>query len=300
MLSAALSCAPAALGGETVRLEYGPRDGAVYEVAERFQRVTSFTDRQPVTDVRNRKTRVRVARTDVGYANSVQVLAVDLARDGRSVASPVFSAMEGLTLTYHLTPAGELSRIAGYGELADAIRSRMPGPLARTLAGSVRPDSMRQQEESAYRMVYGHLAGSELTLGVARASASGHALPYGGATPLYSVDVLTRDERDGRLRLVRRLNTDAAALASQFDTIDEAALTGATGWIRPIVPDNQTSISVEGSEETVVDPDGLLVASQRSTLRYAFSLRGQDGDPVPFRIRDTREFTAVRIDGPEE
>lgn len=287
----------AMLPAETLHLSYNPDDGALFEVTERFQRVTSFTDREPVTDVRERRSRVRIRRTNEGFANIATILSLTLTRNARNVASPVFAAMQELELTYHLTGTGQLIRISGYEQLPTALRAKAPGPMAETMLSMLNYNSLRRQDETAYREIYRELPGSSFELGEVRPAARGHALPYGGSTPLYAVEVFTGDASgDGRVRLERRFHSRPEALAMEFDGIDPADLIDAAGWLEPAVPENHASVSVEGAEETMFDPASMLISSQRSTLDYELSLKRSEGDPVSFRIRDSRQFTVEAIE----
>ena len=278
------------VGAEMIKLGYGPTDGAQFVVTERLKRVTEFTDRQPVTDIRERKYGVVVKHTDTGFANTATVQSLTLTRNASEVASPVFSSMAGLDLTYTLDADGKLLRISGYEDLPEAMRGRLPAGLATSMIQLLNHESLRRQDELAYRQVYGDLPGSTLEAGVSHPSAAGHALPYGGWLPLYSVETLHPATDAKPLRLVRRYNSDAATLAEECVGIETADLIAQADSLRPLLPENHEGASVRGTETTLFDSSGLLIQDQTVSLTYLLSLKQPEGDPVTFTIYETREF----------
>ena len=273
-----------------IELGYTPTDGSQFVVTERLKRVTEFTDRQPVTDIRERKYGVVVKQTDTGFANTATVQSLKLTRNASEVASPVFSSMAGLDLTYTLDADGKLLGIAGYEHLPEAMRGRLPEALATSMIQLLNHESLRQQDELAYRQVYGDLPGSTLEVGIAHPSAAGHALPYGGWLPLYAVETLHQATDAKPLRLVRRYNSDATALAEECAGIEAADLVAEAGSLQPLLPENHEGASVRGTETTFFDSSGLLIQDQTVSLTYTLALKQPEGDPVTFMIYETREF----------
>jgi hypothetical protein len=84
-----------------------------------------------------------VKRTEEGFANTAAVLSLTLTRNGRAVASSVFSSMEDLVLPYRLGKEGTLLGISGYEKLAEAMRAKLPEPPARSTIQLPDYDSLR-------------------------------------------------------------------------------------------------------------------------------------------------------------
>ena len=281
------------LPAETVQLLYAPSDGSLFDVIETTERQVDATNWDTATYSRTRLSRVRVQRSEQGFSNQTTVLSVTLLRNGSNVSSPVFSAMSNLELDYHLDEEGELVGITGYDQLAAATRAKLPESLARTLTGLLDYQSVQQADEDAYRRVYSVLPGTSLETASAIASAAMHALPFGGSVPLYAVDILERQpDESGSLKLNRRYHSDAVALAGEFEAIAESDLSAAGDGLQAMIPEGQSGVGVEGSVETLLDPDGLLVASQTATLEYNLSLSQVHGDPVQVQVLETRRFSA--------
>ncbi len=280
------------LPAETVELLYAPSDGAVFDVSETTERQVAGTNRDTVTDSRTRLSRVRVERLDEGFSNRTTILSVTLLRNGSNVSSPVFSAMSNLELDYRLDDEGNLVGITGYDQLPAATRATLPESLAKTLTGLLDYTSIQRAEENAYRRIYGALPGRSLETGVAVASAATHVLPFGGSLPLYAVDILERrTDAAETLKLTRRYHTDPVALAGEFEAIAESDLLATANGLQTMVPEGQSAVSVQGSVETLLDSDGLLVASQTATLEYNLSLSQSSGDPVEVQVRETGRFS---------
>ncbi len=77
----------ASLHAETVSVRYGSEDGMPLEIPEWFERPTTFIDRDPVTDVRDRRCRLRVRRTNDSFSNTATFLSLTLTGNGRAVAT---------------------------------------------------------------------------------------------------------------------------------------------------------------------------------------------------------------------
>ena len=280
------------LSAETVELLYAPSDGAVFDVSETTERQVVATNRDTVTDSRTRLSRVRVERLEEGFSNRTTILSVTLLRNGSNVSSPVFSAMSNLELDYRLDDEGNLVGITGYDQLPAATRATLPESLAKTLTGLLDYTSIQRAEENAYRRIYGALPARSLETGVAVASAAMHVLPFGGSLPLYAVDILERrTDAAETLKLTRRYHTDPVALAGEFEAIAESDLLATANGLQTMVPEGQSGVSVQGSVETLLDSDGLLVASQTATLEYNLSLSQSSGDPVEVQVRETGRFS---------
>ena len=280
------------LSAETVELLYAPSDGAVFDVSETTERQVVATNRDTVTDSRTRLSRVRVERLEEGFSNRTTILSVTLLRNGSNVSSPVFSAMSNLELDYRLDDEGNLVGITGYDQLPAATRATLPESLAKTLTGLLDYTSIQRAEENAYRRIYGALPERSLETGVAVASAATHVLPFGGSLPLYAVDILERrTDAAETLKLTRRYHTDPVALAGEFEAIAESDLLATANGLQTMVPEGQSGVSVQGSVETLLDSDGLLVASQTATLEYNLSLSQSSGDPVEVQVRETGRFS---------
>ena len=280
------------LSAETVELLYAPSDGAVFDVSETTERQVVATNRDTVTDSRTRLSRVRVERLEEGFSNRTTILSVTLLRNGSNLSSPVFSAMSNLELDYRLDDEGNLVGITGYDQLPAATRATLPESLAKTLTGLLDYTSIQRAEENAYRRIYGALPARSLETGVAVASAATHVLPFGGSLPLYAVDILERRTVAAEtLKLTRRYHTDPVALAGEFEAIAESDLLATANGLQTMVPEGQSGVSVQGSVETLLDSDGLLVASQTATLEYNLSLSQSSGDPVEVQVRETGRFS---------
>ena len=200
--------------------------------------------------------------------------------------------MSNLELDYRLDDEGNLVGITGYDQLPAATRATLPESLAKTLTGLLDYTSIQRAEENAYRRIYGALPGRSLETGVAVASAAMHVLPFGGSLPLYAVDILERrTDAAETLKLTRRYHTDPVALAGEFEAIAESDLLATANGLQTMVPEGQSGVSVQGSVETLLDSDGLLVASQTATLEYNLSLSQSSGDPVEVQVRETGRFS---------
>ena len=286
-----------ALLGETVNLVYQPPEGEAFDIVERFTRVTMSGEAEPVTDVRQREYRIQVLRTETGFSNTATVQGLTLTRNEHQVASPVFASMQDLQLIYELGADGSLVGISGYENLPEAMSGKLPATLANTMIRFLNYDSLRHQDEAAYREVYRGLPGATLETGVLRTAARNQPLPLGGSMPLYIVEGLAQSEAEGPLVVTRRFHSDAATLAAEFEGIEEAALVAAAGEMMPMIPEGHEGATLMGSEQTVLDLAGLLVAERTENLEYTFAVKNPDpeGMAVQHSISEMREFKASPV-----
>ena len=295
-----LAWAAGLLVAQSLPLRYAPADGAAFLVTETLERRTAVDGREPVTDSRERRSRLHVHESPTGYANRFTVLSQTMSRNGHVVASPIFAAMRNLELVQTLDRSGVLLRIEGYERLPSAMSNSLPEQLATTLAPMVNADSLRLQDEAEYRRVYGEVTGAAFEIGKPITRAGMHPLPYAGQVPLHSVSVLERlEDGSGRLRLTSRFHSDPDALAGEFASISEEDLVANAAGLQALLPGNHASASVQGSVVTMIDLDGVLVAEQQRNFDYLLDLNEPAGHSKTYRIRESRSYSAEPTPSPD-
>lgn len=311
---------------QPVELQYAPQDGAVFDVVETVTRVTSATGTDPatdsVTDVRTRESVVTVAAATVpdpdtvittpgltvdvipdstAFSNKVTIQSQSLTRNGDVIASPLHAALSGLELTYHVDSQGNLLEIAGYDGLGDSMAAKLPDKLAATLLKLVNHDTLRQQDRASYEEVQGPFTGGSVTPVSNEVSAASHALPSEGSVVLYAVSTIEAVADEDKIRLTRTFNSDAAALAMQFDGLEEATILEAKGMLASALPETYASASVSGSEEVLVQTGGALVESRTLELVAEWTLQAPEGTaPEVHKVEETRQFTASAVEMPAD
>lgn len=315
-----LTAALLTLQAQAVDLQYAPQDGAMFDVVEASTHVTTVGEADPVTDVRQRTSLVTVAAVSAAnpdtvittpgltvevvpdstaYSNQVTIVSQSLTRNGDAIVSPVHAALGGLELTYHLDSDGKLLAIAGYDGLGDAIAASLPDKLASTLVKLVNSDTLRFQDRASYEEVYGPFTEGSVTPVVNAVSAASQALPHGGSVPLYTVSTIETVDED-KIRVSRVFNSDAAALAGEFDGLDEDAILATRGTLEQMLPETYESASVSGSETVLVQVNGALVESRNFSLTSEWTLEASAGETaVTHKIAEEREFTATGVAVPD-
>ena len=318
-----LTAALLTLQAQPVTLQYNPADGTIFNIVETVTRTTELSGSDSVTDVRERTSVVTAAPVpdtsgqvttpdsntqtttpdspvqsvpdSTAFSNKVGIESQSLTRNGETIASPMHAALSGLELTYHLDANGKLLEIAGYDELSKSVASNLPDKLSETLLKLVNHDTLLYQDKASYEEVYGPFTDGSVTPVVNAVSAAIHALPYEGSVVLYAVSTIAVAS-DGKINVTRTFNTDAAALATQFDGLEEATISAATGTLVSTLPSTYTSASVTGSEQVVVAATGALVESRTFSLASEWTLQAPAGTTAPtHRVEDTREFTATVV-----
>lgn len=309
---------------QPVGLQYAPQDGAVFNVVETVTRVTTPPGDDPVivTDVRKRESVVTVAAVAVpdgdtvlptpdltgdvipdstAFSNKVTIDSQSLTRNGDVVASPLHAVLGGLELTYHLDAQGNLLEIAGYDGVRDAMTAKLPDKLAATLLKLVNHDTLRHQDRASYEEVHGPFTAGSVTPVVNEVSAASHALPSEGSVVLFAVSTIESLPDEGKVRLTRTFNSDAAALAMQFDGLEEATVLEAQGMLASMLPETYASATVSGSEEVVVQTSGALVESRSLALVAEWTLEAPEGTtPETHRVEETRQFMASAVEMPPD
>ena len=316
-LPLALTATLLTLQAQSVELQYAPTDGAVFNVVETVTRVTTPNEADPVTDVRQRESIVTIAAATVpdsdtstttpestaetvpdstAFSNNVLINSQSLTRNGDIVASPMHAALSGLVLTYHLDAKGKLLEIAGYEKLGDAVAAALPDKLAGTLLKLVNPDTLLHQDNANYDEVYGPFTTGSITPVANAVSATIQALPYEGSVVLYTVETIESLATEGKVRVSRTFNTDAAALATQFDGLEEATILATQGTLTATLPTTYASASVSGSETALVQVSGALVESRTYELDSEWTLQAPAGTtPATHRVKDTKQFTVTAV-----
>ena len=287
---------------QDVTLSYAPSDGAAFDVVETLTHVTSGTGEDTVTDVRRRESVVRVAaateREATAFSNTVTIRSQSLTRNDSDIASPLHAALGGLELTYHLGTNGNLLEIEGYERLGDAMAAKLPDGLAATLLKLVNHETLRHQDRASYEEIYGPFTQGSITPIVNQVSAASHALPREGSVVLYAVLTIAV-RQDEKIELTRVFDSDAAALATGIEGLDQATIEAAAGTLVPMLPQTYASARVSGRESVLVQPSGALVESRSFNLSAEWTLQADEGaDPPTFRVSDTKSFTATAVEPP--
>ena len=281
-----LTAGSLALQAQTVQIQYAPPPGTPIGVQETVTRVTTEAGGAPVTDVRVRQGAMIPVPMETGYANGFLVASSTLSRNGNAIVSPVLASMTGLTLSYVTDPAGRLVDIRGYEQLSAAMSQLLPEKLATTLSSLLSVDLLKQRDMAAYNEVHGPYAGGSIQLGAEQISVAAHELPHGGTLPLFAVTSAGPGDDGTTVQIGRTFNSDANALAAQFESVTAEALTGLTAAMTfPDLQEQYASATVSGSEQVVVQVNGALVSLRRKEMNYSVSrIMPAGGDAVPFEL----------------
>lgn len=291
------AAALAAFAAEPVEVRYAPVDGEAFIAASTVTRTTAVGGKKPKTDVGKTKSRVAAHRTEEGFENAVTVLSSRFEHEGHPIASPLFTAMEDIELTYRLDADGRLLSVAGYEKLADALKAKFPPAISQAMAPLLDYRSIRLRDEAQYRERYEDMIGRTFIPGEAQASAKTYALPYGGTIPLYVVTEARRQD-DGRLELRQTFGSDAEKLAAAHAAVDADALLAAAKNVKAPLPENYAAASVEGSGEIVLEPDTLFIVSRKSSADIALEILQPPKEPLKVSMRETREYAGERERAP--
>lgn len=300
---------------QEVTLQYAPADGQQFEVVETVTRIADLGGPGPTHEVRQRDSLVEVAAVSApdantenqgmtvdpvpestAFSNRVTILSQSLTRNDEEIVSPMYAALSGLALTYHLNVKGQLLEIAGYEGLGAAMAERLPDKLASTLSKLVNQSTLRHQDRASYEEVYGPYAEGSVTPVVNAVSAVSHALPQeAGSVPLYAVSTIERTP-DGKINVRRWFDSDSERLAAQIDGLDEAAILAVRGELEAEFPATYRDVSVSGHEEVDVQVAGALVERRILALTTTWSIVESEGaTPITRRVEVTREFEATPV-----
>ncbi len=285
---------------EAVTLAYEPADASIHEITETFSSVTTEGE-TTVTDVWERVSRLLVTCTDDGYTNSVTIKSQTISRNGNVVPSPMHTALAGLDLTHTLGKDGTLTSVTGYDLLPGKMAEAFAAPFASTMSDLLNVEALRQRDEETYRQIYAGILGEEMAVGVAMPMAESRLLPEEGQVILYAVSTLTRDGSgdDAVVKVTRRLNSNSTALATEFDGIAAATLNakGTEAKLSTMIPDDLAAVSVTGTDETVIDLDGLLIGKRTFSLTFNLTPKVSAGQTAKdVRVTQTLTFTATRVE----
>ncbi len=285
---------------QTIALSYAPADTSLHEIRQTFETVVTEGETR-VVDLWERASRLLVTCTDEGYTNSVTIMSQTLSRNGNPVPSPVHAAMAELGLTHTLTKDGTLVSVAGYDQLPRKMAEKFAAPFAATMGNLLNVESLRQRDEQDYQRLYAGILGQEMTVGAAVAKAENQDLPEEGHVPLYSVTVATREGTgdDALVKVTSTLNSNPTTLATQFDGIESTALTAIAteAKLTGVIPDSLVAVSVAGTDETVLDPAGLLIGTRATRLAFTLTPKVAAGEtPSVVTITQTRTFEATRVE----
>ncbi len=293
---------PNAVPEGSVKIEYAPEDGAIYDIIDRVTRVTVSGSSDPVTDVRERTSQLVIGQAEDGFANRVTIGSQSLTRNGQPIASPVFPALAGLALVYEVDAGGALTGITGYEAIGESMAAIFPAKLASTLDSLLSHEALAQRDAERYGEIHGPYAGAPvLKLVENEASAAVRSLPSGGSLPVYTLTTVSQSE--GTVTVRNAYSSDAMMLAGEMEGITEESLTALAAGLTADLPPAYASAMITGSEVTVIDVAGALVTARTVLMLYQHTLRQAPGTPagvaaVTNSLEVTSEFQAAKMAPP--
>ncbi|MGQ9807729.1 MAG: hypothetical protein ACUVSM_10120 [Armatimonadota bacterium] len=295
LIAAALgACQPAAAEENTQPVfRFAPANGTTWTEESTSRRTLLAAGLDPDEETLKVRIRYSVTRSDAGYTVVADPSGFEMTRAGKPVADPVQQVVNTTRVTYRLDAEGRLQSIEGYGSVLDAALRVAPKEMARSLPATLGEKVLQEKETSAWRARIGDAIGLPAETGTGWVSEGVTPLPDGRQARYYIVTVFTGWQQQGDRKLARlkfTFGTDSGKLQAQANDLarDTVRLR-----LRPRPVAELPGFSISGSGERLVDPETMIVHSEKSSRTIQIPLRGPKGQEMPVVLQETRETRLV-------
>lgn len=278
-----------------IKFEFNPPDGAVYEQISTRTRTLELPS-GPRTDVSETKSRETVAKTGDGFAIKSKFVYSTISRDGQPIANPISAAMEGLEVTFSISPDGQLREIKGFSGIIDAVKAKFPGPVAQMMIPLFNEDSLVQRERAEWEGRIGGFVGKSAGIGDVWMGEDEYPLPTGGKAKFYSATTFDSFvDCGGKKCVLVKFAYDSSSedLAKLVGKVagDLAKSAGADPGVATLT----SGVRITGAGQRIVDPSTMIVHSERieRTIKLEMDIGGQG--PQPATVHETREYKTTEI-----
>jgi hypothetical protein len=292
-IAAMAACPPAPAEEAQPVFRFAPADGTAWTEESVSRRTLLAAGVDPKEEILKLRIRYSVNRSGDGYVMTADPSGFEMTRGGTPVADPVQQIINTTRITYRLDAQGRLQGIEGYAGILDAAVRAAPKEMARSLPATLGEKVLVEKETSSWRARIGDAIGLPAEPGTGWVSEGVTPLPDGRQARYYVVTVFTGWQQQGGRRLARlkfTFGTDAGRLQSLADDLarDTVRLRS-----RPRPLDTLTGFSISGSGERLVDPETMIVHSERSSRTIQIPLRGPKGQEMPVVLQENRETKLV-------
>ncbi len=272
---------------------FAPGNGLSWTEESVSRRTLLAAGVDPDEDVLKLRTRYTVTRAGDGYLMVADPSGLEMTRGGKPAADAVQQVVNTTRVTYRLDAEGRLRGIDGYGGVLDAALRVAPKEMARSLPATLGEKALVEKESSAWRARVGDAIGLPAEPGTGWVSEGVTPLPDGRQARYYVVTVFTGWQQQGDRRLARLKFTFGTETARLQAMANDLARDTVRLRLRPRPVAELPGFSISGSGERLVDPDTMVVHSEKSSRTIQIPLRGPKGEQIPVILQEDRETRLV-------
>ncbi len=279
--------APAA--GNLIRFRFRPPDGTTFVETLKITKIKEADNGRRIAETGEARSRIVIRRTPGGYFWAQTLLSLEMTRDGKKVPRAAFSQLEGLSVTYELDEDGRFLKADGTGVIAERMRKMAPPAVSDWLASLLGEQNLAANAAHEWDARIGSFSGSEARPGEVRSGSQRMPVPGGGAATF-----LTTTRIDG---LVMCGTGSCARISFAFSSSDPeitAMIGKVTGDLWRMTRSGTTpqvqDLRIEGEGERLIDPDTMLIHSERVDRMTTVRLTAPSGAATG-TIRETREYS---------
>ncbi len=288
-LRCGLLCGIAALlSAEEITFRFAPPDGFAETVL--IRRGRTVTRGETVhKDVSETSFRWTVHKSETGYQIEKKTLSNSLARDGRTVASPMIDAMAGVKLTYAVNAEGRATAIDGYDGILENLKSKFPPQLMQSFGPLFNAASLKKGDLAEWQDRVERFAGRVIRIGEAWTSKENVPLRGGGRIVVHTATLFaawTACPGGPCLRARFFFDSDPVNLVERVNQVARGALKAP-----PSASADSSKACLTGEGERLVNPRTLWITSETTTrtLRAEIPIQGKGSEPI--KVVETSEYT---------
>lgn len=284
-------CAPAARAADagSTAFQFKPQTPLSWTEQSVSRRSVIAPAVDPVEDEITVETRYTVVTDGDGYKVTAAPVSFVLKRAGKVETDALTQIVQTTPVTYRLDSTGRLLKIEGYEKLLETVSRVAPKEMEKVLPSLFGEKTLVEKETAVWRGRLGDALGKPVEKNAGWITDALSPLPDGSQARYYIATVVTGEqEKDGHRLVTQKFlfTADMSRLQSQANDLVRDVVKFANRP-RPLTP--LPGFSVSGHGERLVDPETMVVHSEKYSRNVQIVIMGARGQQTPVLIQESRE-----------
>lgn len=237
-------------------------------------------------------TKITMTRTKAGWNVLAKPKSIIMKRNGKVIDNPIASLLSSAEITYKLDSAGNIIDIEGYDAFIDGISKKIPPKIFKQLAPVLNVEALKAKDEADWNGRIGDYLGIEVSIGDSFVTDVPFELPDGSTIHYNTRTKFLAIEPCAGKRCVR-IDQVYDSQADNVAKITGGIVNNVTKAVAPGLgnshPENN-SASISGTVSRLIDPDTMLIHTERVTRIMEMKIDMPGSGLVPVKVTETRLY----------
>ncbi len=249
---------------EEFTFNYNPPDGLTYDLTEKTTKIKYVNGKKERTDKIELTTRVEIHKDGNGYVIEKNPVKLNSKRDGETFVNTLYAFLNQIPTRSLINSNGALTEVYGYENIVAKAKKKMPQRAVDAIRFTANPEAMSKKTKAEWNAKIAAFAGQTVKIGDAFTGSGIFPIPNGERLTFFSVVKIADTVRKNGEKLVKityknSSNPDSIA-AFMNSTVEDIK----SMFNFDANDDLTTNISLDGGGERLIDPDTMLIYSEKS------------------------------------